>query len=235
MGEKRGKIPDSFINDLRATVHMHKEKSEVITVMFTDIVGYTKTTAQLSREEFNTLHDEFDDLSLPVFEKHDGHVVKKIGDAFLITFKSPTQAVLCGIELQKAFSTHNKTARRPIRIRCAIHTGEVIVRKDDVYGEAVNTASRIEDIATPGNVVFSDAVFSAMNKSEIEYVNLGMRHLRGMKYPIRLFRVKTAGDDFSRAMRKIGTIITTLFLFGIIAAILYFVFVYIISQPGFLS
>lgn len=213
---------------------MHKERSEVTTVMFTDIVGYTKTTAQLSREEFNTLHDAFDDLSLPIFEKHDGHVVKKIGDAFLITFKSPTQAVLCGIELQKAFAAHNKQARRPIRIRVAIHTGEVIVRKDDVYGEAVNTASRIENITPAGTVVFSDAVFSAMNKSEVQYVNLGMRHLRGMKYPIRLFRVKNAGDDFARAMRQLGTIMTTLFLFALIAAIVYFVFVYIISQPGFL-
>ncbi|MBI4146309.1 adenylate/guanylate cyclase domain-containing protein [Candidatus Woesearchaeota archaeon] len=214
---------------------MAKDHSEVLTVVFTDIVGYTRTTAQLSREEFSQLHDIFDQISLPLFQTYEGTVIKKIGDAFLITFKSPTQAVLCGVALQKAFREHNKTSKRPIRIRVAIHTGEVIVRKDDVYGEAVNTASRIEDIATPGHVVFSEAVFGAMNKREVAYMHLGMKHLKGMKYPIRLFRVKTAYDDYIRAVNRVKTIVTTLLVLGLVASLVYLVVQYIILQPGFLG
>jgi len=214
---------------------MKNDRSEVLTVMFTDIVGYTKTTAQLSREEFTQLHDTFDDLSLPLFSNHNGTVIKKIGDAYLITFRSPTEAVLCGIDLQKAFATHNKNSRRPIRIRVAIHTGEVVVRKDDVYGEAVNTTSRIEHIAPAGAVVFSEAVFSAMNKREIPYMHMGTRTLKGMKYPVRLFRVETPADIRARRIRRLTTAIGTLLLFSLIAAIVYFVFTYIILQPGFLN
>jgi len=205
-----------------------KESSEVLTVMFVDIVGYTKTTAQLSREEFTRLHDTFDNISLPLFERYNGKVIKKIGDAFLITFKSPTNAVLAGIELQNSFDQHNKHAKRPIKIRVAIHTGEVIVRNDDVFGEAVNTASRIEGVAGAGHIVFSEAVFSAMNKREVPYIHLGMQRLKGMKYPIRLFRVKSQYDEILRRRKAIGSFFKKLILLGLLALVLYLIIVYIL-------
>ena len=205
-----------------------KESSEVLTVMFVDIVGYTKTTAQLSREEFTSLHDTFDNISLPLFEQYNGKVIKKIGDAFLITFKSPTNAVLAGIELQNSFDQHNKHAKRPIKIRVAIHTGEVIVRNDDVFGEAVNTASRIEGVAGAGHIVFSEAVFSAMNKREVPYIHLGMQRLKGMKYPIRLFRVKSQYDEILRRRKAIGSFFKKLILLGLLALVLYLIIVYIL-------
>ena len=209
-------------------------QSETLTVMFIDIAGYTKTTMQLSREEFTKLHDTFDDISLPLFEKYNGKVVKKIGDAFLITFKSPTNAVLCGVELQKEFDKHNKNAKRPIKIRVAIHTGEVIVRKDDVYGEAVNTASRIENIAHAGHIVFSEAVFSAMNKREIPYIHLGLKHLKGMKYPIRLFKVKTQKDLAERNRKKMIALFKKITLLGVIALVVYLIIRYLLFPELFM-
>jgi len=209
--------------------------SEVQTVMFTDIVGYTKTTQQLSREEFNQLHDIFDSISLPIFQKYQGHVIKKIGDAFLITFKSPTNAVLCGMQLQNEFEHYNKNTSRPIRIRVAIHTGEVIVRHDDVYGEAVNTTSRIEGVAGAGEIVFSEAVFSAMNKKEIQYVHLGLKKLKGMKYPLRLFRVKSTYDDILRRRRAIKSLIKRLIILALVAGLIYLTVKYLILNPDFLS
>lgn len=209
-------------------------QSETLTVMFIDIVGYTKTTMQLSREEFTKLHDVFDNISLPLFEKYEGKVVKKIGDAFLITFKSPTNAVLCGIELQKEFNRHNKTTKRPIKIRTAIHTGEVIVRKDDVYGEAVNTASRIESIAHADHIVFSEAVFSAMNKKEIPYIHLGLKKLKGMKYPIRLFKVKTQKDITERKRKEMTLLFKKIIILGLIALTTYLIIKYILFPDSFL-
>lgn len=205
----------------------NKEVSEVLTVMFIDIVGYTKTTAQLSREEFTQLHDTFDNMSIPIFERYGGNVVKKIGDAFLVTFKSPTNAVLCGVELQNVFDHYNKNSRRPIRIRVAIHTGEVILRHDDVFGEAVNTASRIEGVAGSGQIVFSEAVFSAMNKREVPYIHLGLQKLKGMKYPIRLFRVKSSYDEILRRRRAVASFFKKLILLGLIALVVYLIFSYV--------
>jgi len=210
------------------------ESSEILTVMFVDIAGYTKTTTQLSREEFTHLHDVFDNISLPLVEKYAGRVIKKIGDAFLITFKSPTNAVLCGIELENAFEKYNKLSRKPIHIRVAIHTGEVIIRNDDVYGEAVNTTSRIEGIAQSGHIVFSEAVFSAMNKKEIPYVHLGLKQLKGMKYPIRLFRVKSTYDEIMRRRRTIASFFKKLILLGIIAVLIFIIIRYIVFEEFFL-
>ena len=204
------------------------ESSEILTVMFTDIVGYTRTTAQLSREEFTELHDTFDNISLPLFEKYSGKVIKKIGDAFLLTFKSPTNALLCGIELQNSFDNYNKRAQRPIKIRVAVHTGEVIVRHEDVYGEAVNTASRIEKIAHGGEIIFTEAVFSAMNKREIPYIHMGLRKLKGMKYPIRLFRVKSTYDEILRRRRAISSFFKRLILLIIIALLIYLILRYVV-------
>lgn len=195
--------------------------SEVLTVMFIDIVGYTSTTARLTREEFSALHDFFDNIALPIFKIHGGNVIKKIGDAFLVTFKSPTNAVICGKELQNSFESHSKHAERPIRIRVAIHTGEVIIKHGDVYGDAVNTAARIETIARPGDIVLSEQTYSAMNQNEVEVISLGLKKFKGIKKPIRLFRVKSSWDEVLRRRKAIKRFITRTILLIILAFLIF--------------
>ncbi len=168
-----------------------KAVTEILTIMFIDMVGYTSKTSKLKREEFNNLHNFFDSLAIPIFTKYEGDIVKKMGDAFLVTFKSPTNAVLCGMELQNTFYQYNKENKYKINIRVVVHTGEVLIRDNDIYGDAVNTTARIECITEANKIVFSEEVFSLMNKNEIPYVHLGLRRLRGLKRPVRLFRVKT--------------------------------------------
>lgn len=187
-----------------------KTHSEMLTVMFVDLVDYTKTTAGLSREHTDLLLNAFETLPMPILEKHGGTLIKKMGDALLVTFKSPTDAVLCGVALQHAFNRYNYTnrLRHPLKIRAAIHTGEVLKRNNDVFGDTVNTASRIESIAKEGQVVFSDAVFLAMNKNEVPFVQLGWHQLRGVKYPIRLFCVKRREDEIIQRRRMIIGVIS---------------------------
>jgi len=172
--------------------HVH---SEILTVMFIDMVGYTSTTQDLNREQLSELISTFDRICIPIFHHYHGSVLKKIGDAYLITFRSATDAVLCGIALQKEF-THE-----PVKIRVAIHTGEVVHRENDIYGHTVNTAARIEGVAEAGEIVFSETVFHAMNKNEIQYVHLGLKRLKGIKHPVRLFRVLTR-DDLKKKQRR---------------------------------
>jgi class 3 adenylate cyclase len=196
--------------------------SEVLTVMFVDLVEYTKTTTGLTREHIDQLLNAFETLPMPVLERYGGTLVKKIGDALLITFKSPTDAVLCGIALQHTFRRYNVTnrLRHPLRIRVAIHSGEVLKRDNDVFGDAVNTTSRIEEHAKPGHVVFSDAVFSAMNKNEVPFIQLGWQQLRGVKYPLRLFRVKTREDEVMQRSQKIKGYIRRIVAIVIVVALL---------------
>ncbi|PIN76524.1 hypothetical protein COV17_02130 [Candidatus Woesearchaeota archaeon CG10_big_fil_rev_8_21_14_0_10_36_11] len=202
-----------------------KIASEVLTVMFIDIVNYTKTTAELSRDSFSQLHEAFDTLCIPMFKEYDGNVIQKIGDAFLITFKSATNAVLCGMELQRRFIEYNKRMKpkKPLWIRVAIHTGEVIKRKSDVHGDAVNTTARIESITKSGDVVFSETVFHAMNKNEISYAHIGLRKFKGVKHPVRLFRVRNGRDKviarqqyFNKIKRFVKLVIAFVVIFGVL-------------------
>lgn len=205
-----------------------KTTSEILTVMFTDLVGYTETTEHLNRELINDMHDTFDSLSLPIFKRFNGKVVKKIGDSFLATFKSPTDAVLCGSELQNAFERYNDDARPqyPLRIKIAIHTGEVIVRERDVYGDAVNIAARMMQVSGPSEIVFSKALFLAMNKNEVPSISLGLKRFKGVEHPVHVFRVKGHYDKNlrlkklkTRRSRKIKNFFLTLLMLGLIISI----------------
>ena len=170
--------------------------SEILAIMLVDIAGYTKTTSRLRRESIDELHDVFDSVSLPIFDKYYGAVIKKIGDSFLVTFKSVTNALLAAMEVQNAFIRYNWQFKPayPIQIRVIVHVGEVIHRHGDIFGDAVNTVARVEEITQPGHIVFTDSVFSSMNKNEVPYVHVGLRKLRGIKYPVRLFIVRRKGS-----------------------------------------
>ena len=140
-----------------------------LTIVFTDIKGFTSRTSEQSRGETLDMIKKHRDLVLPVITERGGNLIKSIGDAFLFTFESPTDAVLSGIKLQQHLRDYNKTAPKAerVEIRVAINTGEVIVEEGDVYGETVNIASRIEGIAEPNEVYFTEATYLSMNKSEV--------------------------------------------------------------------
>ena len=171
--------------------------------MFIDIVSYTKTTTKLDREEFNRLHDAFDQICLNSYKEHSGKVIKKIGDAFLVTFRSATEAVLCGVKLQENFGNYNHKNKNPIQIRVALHAGEILHRNGDIYGDTVNIAARVESIAEADQVVFSETVYSAMNKNEVKYLFLGERKLKGLRRPLKVFRVRTKRDEILKRRRKV--------------------------------
>jgi len=142
-----------------------KVLSRTSTIMFLDLANYTKTTANLTREKFSTLHDIFDELTIPHFTSFTGTIIKKIGDAYLVTFDSPTNAVLCGVEIQRSFAEYRIKNPKETRlnIRIAIHLGEVILRDNDVYGDAVNTTARIEGITKEDQIIVSQSISEAIN------------------------------------------------------------------------
>ncbi len=166
--------------------------SKTVAVLFVDLVGYTTKTSSLKRSDFNELHNQFDELVLPITKKYSGEMINKIGDAFLITFKSPTDTLLCSIELQNNFKRYNlnQTKENKLFIRVAIDYGEVLVRNNGcVYGETVNLAARIEGITPPNQIYFSDALARIMNPNEINFTEIGYHDFKGIPHPVRVFRV----------------------------------------------
>jgi class 3 adenylate cyclase len=166
-------------------------RTENLTVMFTDIVGYTEQTVQQSRQAGQALMRRHDQLLLPVLARFGGRLVKRIGDGMLVSFRSPTDAVRCGMALQDRLAVERAAApdAPPIEIRVALNVGEVRVERGDIFGEAVNVAARVEGLTPAGEVWFTEGVYLAMNKAEIPSESLGARPLKGLPEPVRLYRV----------------------------------------------
>ncbi len=162
-----------------------------LTVMFTDIEDFTMKFSQQTREQQLKILELQDVIMRPIFKEFNGNIVKTIGDSFLVTFESPTNAILCGMEIQKDIRRNNDTKNdnEKMKIRIAINTGEVTLRDGDVFGEAVNIASRIEGIAEINEVYFTEAVYLSMNKKEIPSSEIGFRHLKGIPNEIKVYKV----------------------------------------------
>ncbi|HVO31619.1 MAG TPA: adenylate/guanylate cyclase domain-containing protein [bacterium] len=170
--------------------------TRTLAIMFTDIKGFTARTSGESRAELVHLLDEHDQLLRPVFAHFHGTVVKTIGDAFLVWFESPTDAVVCGVTIQEVLRQHNAAASEHDRIdvRISINIGDVELRPDgtgntDVFGEAVNLAARLEGITEAGEVWFTEAVYLTMNRHETPTAEVGERTFKGIPHPVRVYKV----------------------------------------------
>jgi len=163
-----------------------------LTILLTDIKGFTDKTSRRSRSDIQALLDRHKQIVLPVLEGRGGKLIKTIGDAFLMVFESPTDAVLAGVAVQEALAKHNSGAAEDDRIdvRIAINAGEVNISDNDVFGEAVNITARIEGIAHAGQVFFTEAVYLAMNKAEVPSSEVGLLQLKGIPEKVRVYKVK---------------------------------------------
>jgi class 3 adenylate cyclase len=169
-------------------------KTSNLAIVFTDIKGFTERTSRQTLEENERLLDTHARLFTPLFHAFGGRIVKSIGDAFMVTFESPTNAVLCGVAIQDRLWLHNRAALEAERfeVRVAINVGEVRVENRDVFGEPVNIAARVEAIAEPGEVYFTEAVYLAMNKADAPSAEVGAFELKGIPGKVRIFKVPRA-------------------------------------------
>jgi class 3 adenylate cyclase len=169
-------------------------KTANLAIVFTDIQGFTERTSQQTLEQNQRLLQVHAALLTPLFRSFGGRIVKSIGDAFLVTFESPTQAVLCGVALQDRLWLHNRSALEAERleVRVAINVGEVRVEAGDVFGEPVNIAARVEALTGAGEVYFTEAVYLSMNKAEVPSEEVGAFELKGIPGRIRVLRVPKA-------------------------------------------
>lgn len=165
-------------------------RHENLTIMFTDVVGFTRLTSRLSRADMRQLMQVHDRTVLPIVNAYGGQKIKSIGDAFLIGFRSPTDAVLCGMAIQDAVAEQRAGAVPDLHLRVALSAGDVRVERGDVFGEAVNVASRIESLTPPDAVYFSESVYLAMSKADLAVDRVGEQQLRGIPDPVIVYRAQ---------------------------------------------
>ena len=168
-----------------------------------DVVGYSRL---MGADEAGTLA-RLDGLKAevldPLIARHHGRVVKLMGDGFLVEFASVVEALVCALAWQDAVEARASQVSedRALRFRIGVNLGDVMVKDDDIFGDGVNLAARLEGLAAPGTVLASRTVFNhAKGKVAAAFEDLGERELKNIAEPVRVFRVSMA-SEVARAPR----------------------------------
>jgi adenylate cyclase len=158
--------------------------------MFTDMVGYT-AASQADEKATLALRKEQEAILRPLLTEHQGRKVKSTGDGLLVEFESALKATECAVNIQRRLHERNaKNGITPINLRIGIHLGDVEQQGTDIFGDAVNIASRIEPLASPGGVCVSGEVFSQIrNKIPNKFEKLPPTGLKGVQVSIEIYRV----------------------------------------------
>jgi adenylate cyclase len=178
-------------------------------VLAADMVGYSRLmevdeTGTLARLKTHRI-----ELIDPAIAKNRGRIIKTTGDGMLVEFHSVADAVLCAAEIQRRMARRNAdvSPARWMQFRIGINLGDVIVEEDDIFGDGVNVAARLEMLAEPGGICVSGAVRDQVGQrlEDIEFEDLGDQSVKNITRPIRVFRVrleqdsKTAPEDLKDA------------------------------------
>lgn len=161
-------------------------------VLIADVVGYSR----LSRldEEGTRLRFQSDlsNILEPLFIEHHGRLVKTMGDGLLVEFRSVVDATQCAIEIQrrKAAEADKGPGGERLDFRIGINLGDIIVEGDDIHGDGVNIADRVQGLAEPGGIAISGTAYDQVSsKLKAGFVSLGQQPVKGLGDPIRVYRV----------------------------------------------
>ena len=181
-------------------------------IMFTDVVGFS---AIMHKDESAALEllDNHNKIVQPIVIKYNGTILKPQADGYLMKFSSAVDAVRCGKDIQKEISIYNKeiNENENILLRIGIHLGDVVLTENDIFGDGVNIASRLEPLADPGGICISQTVYDQIkNKVEIQTLDLGPADLKNIDSKINIYNVlleaqKKVEDDNEEGAQKEDT------------------------------
>lgn len=171
-------------------------KPQNLTVMLTELQGYTERTSRQTHEQNTRMLERHDGLLPPLVHDYGGRLVQKRGSALLAVFPSPTNAVLCGMAMQDRLWRHNQRCapEELLPVRICLHTGEVLVTRDAVLGEPAEVVKVVELAAQAGEVTFTESVNLARSRVEGDCDPCGGVPMPGSGEPLRLYRCRRAEE-----------------------------------------
>ncbi len=166
-------------------------------ILAADVVGFSRLMELDEAGTLARMRAVRLELMGPALEKCRGRIIKTTGDGILVEFQSVTDAVRCAADFQRAMAVRKDDAPNTssLRFRIGINLGDVIVEDDDIFGDGVNVAARLESIAEPGGIYVSAAVRDQVgDRLDVAFEDLGEHSVKNISRPIRVFRVQIDGD-----------------------------------------
>ena len=165
------------------------QSRQLAAIMFTDIVGYTALMGSNEQKAFELLRKNRE-IQKPIIEEFGGRWIKELGDGVMASFPAVSKAVYAAIKIQEA------CRNEAFELRIGIHLGEVVFENDDVFGDAVNIASRLQSLAPPSSIYVSHSVQRDLsNKNDIKSEYVGSENLKNVKDPIQVYKIFSTGDE----------------------------------------
>jgi adenylate cyclase len=161
-------------------------------ILAADVAGYSRLMSADEAGTLDALKSCLSDSVVPLMTGFGGRIFKTTGDGILVEFASAVEAVDCAVKMQRQLAKRNqdRPPERRIEFRVAINLGDVIVDGGDVFGDGVNIAARLQPFAEPGGICVTHALYEqVVNKVEVPFAEMGLRKLKNIATPVRVFRV----------------------------------------------
>ena len=172
-------------------------KRKLTTIAAMDVVGYSRL---MERDETGTLarlKDVRASIIDPAVKRHSGRTVKLMGDGTLLEFNSVVGALQCAVDIQRELASRNGSGseKQKLQLRIGLHLGDIIIEGNDIYGDGVNVAARLESIAQPGGIVLSKQVYEQIgSNASVQFVSLGEQSVKNISRLIQAYRVDFMAD-----------------------------------------
>jgi class 3 adenylate cyclase len=189
----------------------HRQQRRLATILAADVFGYSRLMAENEEDALRTLkaHRVVIDR---LIVRHEGRIFNTAGDSVLAEFGSAVEAVRCAITIQEELRVRNAQLdeNRRMELRIGVNVGDVLVEGDNLYGDGVNIAARLESIAAPGSICISGSVFSLVkNKLSYGFEDIGLQTMKNIPEPVPAFRLTasaTAPQDGQSRKRLIAAV-----------------------------
>jgi class 3 adenylate cyclase len=175
-------------------------------ILAADVAGYSRLMHNNEEATHAKLTALLTDAVAPAISEHGGRIVKNTGDGFLAEFPSAVQAVRAAVQFQTRIKelTAADAENRRIALRVGINVGDVIVEPNDIFGDGVNIAARLESIAEPSGICISSAAYDYVRgKVDVEFADMGEQNLKNIARPVRAFVVVRDGSSAATQAEKV--------------------------------
>ncbi len=184
---------------------MAADERRLAAIVSTDVVGYSRLMGADETGTLSALRSHRAELIDPKIAAHGGRIVKTMGDGLLLEFPSVVEATQCAVEVQQGMAARNVDVpvAEQLVMRVGVNLGDIIIDGDDIYGDGVNIAARLQELSEPGGICISSRVHDDVrDRLEIEFTDSGLEELKNIKRPVHLWRWSASPDAGARRQRS---------------------------------